>query len=230
VHALLQRQLRRYLDGVDLAAAPWPAFLEAVDRSYLEADIDRNLVETAMEISSHELLQANAELRGLVQAFPDLILHVGADGRITSCRGRATRAFAVPTGGLVGHELRAFFRAGEQAAFDDAMAAARQPGAVVTVGVPADVTATATAPTAAPPIASTRPPNRTSSSRTTASTATRHAAATTAAVARQAAGSETEAGTSNDSSTAATSGPKASAAKKAVSTANAAASARNSPR
>ena len=133
MHALLQRQLRRYLDGVDLAAAPWPAFLEAVDRSYLQADIDRNLVETAMEISSHELLQANAELRGLVQAFPDLILHVGADGRITSCRGRATRAFAVPTGGLVGHELRAFFRAGEQAAFDDAMAAARQPGAVVTV-------------------------------------------------------------------------------------------------
>jgi signal transduction histidine kinase len=133
VHALLQRQLRRYLDGVDLTAAPWPAFLEAVDQSYLEAEIDRNLVETAMEISSHELLQANAELRGLVQAFPDLILHVNADGRITACRGRATRAFAVPTGGLVGHELRAFFRAGEQAAFDDAMVAAREPGAVVTV-------------------------------------------------------------------------------------------------
>ncbi len=133
MHALLQRQLRRYLDGIDLTAAPWPAFLEAVDQSYLEAEIDRNLVETAMEISSHELLQANAELRGLVQAFPDLILHVNADGRITSCRGRATRAFAVPTGGLVGHELRAFFRAGEQAAFDEAMVAAREPGAVVTV-------------------------------------------------------------------------------------------------
>ena len=133
MHALLQRQLRRYLDGVDLTAAPWPAFLEAVDQSYLEAEIDRNLVETAMEISSHELLQANAELRGLVQAFPDLILHVDGDGRITSCRGRATRAFAVPTGGLVGQALRDFFRAGEQAAFDRAMVAAREPGAVVTV-------------------------------------------------------------------------------------------------
>ena len=133
MHALLQRQLRRYLDGVDLAAAPWPAFLEAVDQSYLEAEIDRNLVETAMEISSHELLQANAELRGLVQAFPDLILHVDGEGRITSCRGRATRAFAVPTGGLVGQELRGFFRAAEQEAFDRAMVAAREPGAVVTV-------------------------------------------------------------------------------------------------
>jgi len=133
VHALLQRQLRRYLDGIDLTAAPWPAFLEAVDRSYLEAEIDRNLVETAMEISSHELLQANAELRGLVQAFPDLILHVNADGRITSCRGRATRAFALPSGALAGHELRAFFPAGEQPAFDAAMSAAREPGAVVTV-------------------------------------------------------------------------------------------------
>jgi signal transduction histidine kinase len=112
VHALLQRQVRRFLDGVDLTAAPWPAFLEVVDRSYRDAESDRSLVETAMEISSLELLQANAELRGLVQAFPDLILHVDANGRITACRGRSTRTFAVPTGGLVGQELRGLFRAG----------------------------------------------------------------------------------------------------------------------
>jgi signal transduction histidine kinase len=133
VHALLQRQVRRFLDGVDLTAAPWPAFLEVVDRSYRDAESDRSLVETAMEISSLELLQANAELRGLVQAFPDLILHVDANGRITACRGRSTRTFAVPTGGLVGQELRGLFRAGEQAAFDRAIVAAREPGAVVTV-------------------------------------------------------------------------------------------------
>ncbi len=133
MHSLLQRQVKRYLPAVDVAAPPWSTFLAAVDRSYLEADSDRNRVETAMEISSQELHQANSELRGIVQAFPDLILHVDATGRITSCRGRSARAFASATGGIVGHELRSFFRDEEREAFDRALDAARAPGAVVTL-------------------------------------------------------------------------------------------------
>jgi signal transduction histidine kinase len=133
VHSLLQRQLRRYLDGVDLTREPWPAFLASVDRSYREADADRELVESAMEVSSAELLQANAELRGLVQVFPDLILHIDAAGVITARRGRSVRGFAAARGGLVGQALRGFFDPAEAPAFDAALAAARDTGAVATV-------------------------------------------------------------------------------------------------
>jgi len=133
VHALLQRQVARHLGGIDVTAAPWAAFLEAVDQSYIEAEIDRNLVETAMEISSHELLQANAELRALIQVFPDLILHVDGDGQIASSRGRATRAFGARLGGIVGQTLRDLFPEDERAGFDAAIASARASGDVVTL-------------------------------------------------------------------------------------------------
>ena len=133
MHALLQRQIARHLDGVDVTAAPWAAFLEAVNQSYIEAEIDRNLVETAMEISSHELLQANAELRALIQVFPDLILHVDADGHIASSRGRAARTFGARPGGIVGQVLRDLFPESEREAFDAALATARHSGEVVTL-------------------------------------------------------------------------------------------------
>ncbi len=133
MHALLQRQIARHLNGVDVTAAPWAAFLEAVNQSYIEAEIDRNLVETAMEISSHELLQANAELRALIQVFPDLILHVDADGHIASSRGRAARTFGARPGGIVGQVLRDLFPESEREAFDAALATARHSGEVVTL-------------------------------------------------------------------------------------------------
>ena len=133
MHALLQRQIARHLGGVDVTAAPWAAFLEAVNQSYIEAEIDRNLVETAMEISSHELLQANAELRALIQVFPDLILHVDADGHIASSRGRAARTFGARPGGIVGQVLRDLFPESEREAFDAALVTARHSGEVVTL-------------------------------------------------------------------------------------------------
>ena len=133
MHALLQRQIARHLDGVDVTAAPWATFLEAVNQSYIEAEIDRNLVETAMEISSHELLQANAELRALIQVFPDLILHVDGDGHIASSRGRAARTFGARPGGIVGQVLRDLFPESEREAFDAALVTARHSGEVVTL-------------------------------------------------------------------------------------------------
>ncbi len=133
MHSLLQRQIRRYLDGVDLTVEPWRGFLAVIDRSYHEADADRALVESAMEISSQELLQANAELRGLVQAFPDVVLHVDADGAIAAQRGHAARAFATSRGALVGQLLRDLFDAGEVDAFEAALARTRASGDLTTV-------------------------------------------------------------------------------------------------
>jgi GAF domain-containing protein len=43
--------------------------LEAVNAAYYEFDEDRGMVERSLDLSSHELLQANAEMRGLVQTL-----------------------------------------------------------------------------------------------------------------------------------------------------------------
>lgn len=67
MHKLLQRQLRRYakVESLDAVPQPWQALLTAVSAAYDEADDDRKLVERSLEISSQELLLANAEMRAV---------------------------------------------------------------------------------------------------------------------------------------------------------------------
>ncbi len=80
-HVLLQRQLRR-----QSAAAPLsPECMElvnAVNDAYNSFESDHALLEHSLELSSRELLQANAELRAVLQAFPDVFMWLGHDGTI----------------------------------------------------------------------------------------------------------------------------------------------------
>jgi len=61
VHSLLARQLRRF--GVQDPPPTIGPFLEAVSSAYGEFDTDRGMLERALDLSSQELLQANAEMR-----------------------------------------------------------------------------------------------------------------------------------------------------------------------
>jgi PAS domain-containing protein len=82
---LLKRQLRSHFPGGE----PSPGLeglLEAVDESYRRFETGHALLERSLELSSDELLQANAELRGMLRALPDLFITLDADGRILSYR------------------------------------------------------------------------------------------------------------------------------------------------
>ena len=82
---LLRRQLRAFLPGGE----PPPGLeglLEAVDESYRRYESGRALLERSLELSSDELLQANAELHGTLQALPDLFVTLDAEGRVLSFR------------------------------------------------------------------------------------------------------------------------------------------------
>ena len=65
-HSLLKRQIRRFI-GDEGTEEGLPGhcreFLEAVNDAYWQADYDRSLLERSMDLSSQELLQANAALR-----------------------------------------------------------------------------------------------------------------------------------------------------------------------
>jgi signal transduction histidine kinase len=65
-HALLTRQLRRAqisVESLDDATRKW---LETVDATYKDFDDDRRMLERSLELSSQELMGANAELRALL--------------------------------------------------------------------------------------------------------------------------------------------------------------------
>ncbi len=88
LHSLLRRQLKRHCpeDAIPDSLRP---MLEAVDQAYRQFDNDRAMLERSLDLSSRELLQANAELRALVGAFPDQILHLDRHGVILDVKGAA---------------------------------------------------------------------------------------------------------------------------------------------
>jgi signal transduction histidine kinase/DNA-binding response OmpR family regulator len=83
-HRLLQRQIRRHLGAAGAPSPEVSALLAAVDEAYEQYDNDRRLTDRAMELSSHELIEANDrlqaqnarnlqvldKLRASVRAFP----------------------------------------------------------------------------------------------------------------------------------------------------------------
>jgi len=85
-HSLLRRQLKRFFPDDRIPAAIEP-MLSAIDEAYRQFDNDRAMLERSLDLSSQELLQANAELRALVSAFPDHILRLRPNGTILDIKG-----------------------------------------------------------------------------------------------------------------------------------------------
>jgi PAS domain S-box-containing protein len=104
LHSLLRRQLKRHLG--DAASSPELArFIAAVDEAYREFDGDRAMLERSLELSSQELLQANSEMRAIVQAIPDLIFRLDLEGNVLDCRAGSTADLVVDTRDLVGRSI-----------------------------------------------------------------------------------------------------------------------------
>ncbi|HEY5078635.1 MAG TPA: ATP-binding protein [Opitutaceae bacterium] len=62
-HRLLQRQVRKYFGAERAIPEEWVRLLGAVDEAYQQFETDGKLTERTMELSSTELLEANALLR-----------------------------------------------------------------------------------------------------------------------------------------------------------------------
>ncbi|NJM49319.1 MAG: sensor histidine kinase [Alkalinema sp. RU_4_3] len=67
-HRLLQRQLKRYVGEIEEIPEHWQSFLNAVNDVYEQADEDRLRMERTLELSSQELLHANAQLQTMLQS------------------------------------------------------------------------------------------------------------------------------------------------------------------
>ena len=62
MHSLLKRQLRRHFGDQFRIPTEWEGFIDAVNEAYSESDMDRGTLERSLELSSHELIQANSPL------------------------------------------------------------------------------------------------------------------------------------------------------------------------
>ncbi|MBU1701107.1 MAG: response regulator [Candidatus Eisenbacteria bacterium] len=106
LHSLLQRQLRRHLGNVDTCTAELKNFIEAVNAAYIQSDEDRKMIERSLDLSSKELLEANSEIRAVVQALPDLFYRVDSNGVIIDCKASHSPDLLIPAGQQIGKRIQ----------------------------------------------------------------------------------------------------------------------------
>jgi PAS domain S-box-containing protein len=102
--SLLKRQLKRFFGNDSNVPAEWVGFIAAVDSAYADFEVDRKLMERSLELSSHELLEVNSEIRAIFQAIPDLVFRLDHEGTILSVK--AGTGGELPPRELAGHRIQ----------------------------------------------------------------------------------------------------------------------------
>ncbi len=131
-HRLLKRQLKRYLGAAEPDALPKEVqeFIAAVNEAYVQSDADRAMLEHSLELTSQELLQANAEMqatyRRLIESSADGIFAFDRQRNFTvwnPVMERVTGLTALKTLGKNALDVFQNLReTGEDKFFDDALA------------------------------------------------------------------------------------------------------------
>ena len=106
IHSLLKRQLKRHFGDQFIVPPQWQGFIRAVNDAYRESNADREMLEWSLELSSQELLQANAELRALFRAIPDLVFRLDTGGTILTYEAGNTIHFYLQPEDLVGRKIQ----------------------------------------------------------------------------------------------------------------------------
>ena len=105
-HPLVQRQLRKVVGPGEELSPGLAAFAAKVNEAYREFESDRVLLERSLELSSQELVQANSEMRVVIQTFPDLFLRLDADGTIRSCRASNDKDLLLAAPETIGRRIQ----------------------------------------------------------------------------------------------------------------------------
>ncbi|MFZ5877285.1 MAG: sensor domain-containing protein [Nitrospirota bacterium] len=132
-HSLLKRQLRRHFSSVDSPQRSWTDFLASVDQAYREFDADRAMLERSLELSSQELLQANSQMRAIIDAFPDLFFRVNAEGLVLDCQAGKDMDAAWSPKELVGTRIHDSALFAHSRSFIDSLRAVRETNAIVSI-------------------------------------------------------------------------------------------------
>ena len=105
-HSLLKRQLKHNIQNLDSLSEDFRTFINTVNDSYNEFDADRTMLERSLELSSQELLQANADMRAVFNTSPDLFIWIDKEGVITDSKGGKESDLYLPSDKLIGKKIQ----------------------------------------------------------------------------------------------------------------------------
>ncbi len=106
LHNLLKRQIKRHFGSMDRAPDGLADFLRDVNDAYVQADTDRKMLERSLELSSDDLLKANADMRAVINLLPDLFFRIDANGVILDCSTGNLDLLLYPAERLIGRLIQ----------------------------------------------------------------------------------------------------------------------------
>ncbi|MFH1079976.1 MAG: PAS domain S-box protein [Pseudomonadota bacterium] len=106
MHSLLKRQIKRYLSHTESFPREWDAFVNAVNDAYWQIDMDREMLERSLDLSSDELFEANSEMRAIFEAIPDLLFRLDGSGMILDCKAGVKIDFIVEPKKMIGKRIQ----------------------------------------------------------------------------------------------------------------------------
>jgi len=103
IHSLLKRQLKKHVCESSAIPKDVEEIFAAINKAYIQSDIDRNMLERSLDLSSQELLIANDELKktlsllnATIESTRDGILVVDLKGKITSFNKKYVDMWHIP--------------------------------------------------------------------------------------------------------------------------------------
>ncbi|MCP5050199.1 MAG: response regulator [bacterium] len=105
-HSLLKRQIKKYLTNPESLPPEFLPFIEAINDAYNQFDEDRLMLERSLDLSSQELLQANARMTAMFKGFPDHLLLVDDTGTVKDCKIGNVNALKLKPHLLIGKKLQ----------------------------------------------------------------------------------------------------------------------------
>jgi len=104
IHSLLKRQLKKHLGESYSLPKELKDIFGAINDAYIQTDIDRNMLERALDLSSQELLATNTELKqtlsllhATIESTRDGILVVDLTGKIASFNKKFLDMWHIPS-------------------------------------------------------------------------------------------------------------------------------------
>ena len=104
IHSLLKRQLKKLLGDSYSLPKELKDIFTSINNAYIQSDIDRNMLERSLDLSSQELLTANVELKktlsllnATIESTRDGILVVDLTGKIISFNTKFVDMWHIPS-------------------------------------------------------------------------------------------------------------------------------------
>ena len=133
MHSLLRRQMISHFGSLDSIPSGWEKMINSINEAYWQMDMDREMPERSLELSSQELLQTNSEMRAVFQAFPDLLFRTDSDGTILDYQNSGWTNLWFSQGQVVGKHIHDIFPASVGEKFSEAINQVQKTRSLVSV-------------------------------------------------------------------------------------------------